>query len=606
MDSPKPEILKNLPASVGVYLMKDKHGRALYIGKAKNLRSRVRTYFLSSGGDSRPQIPFLVKEICDVDFLVTETERDALLLENSLIKKHKPKYNILLKDDKTYSSLRLDPREKVPRLSFTRRVKNDGAVYFGPFSSGGTLRQTKRLIHKIFPLRDCTDGKYKRHSRRPCLNYNLKLCLGPCAGKVDESAYHETVERAKMFLKGRVKEILKILNENMKRSADMMRYEEAANYRDEIRLLKKNIDIEKIIPGTFNDKDIIGFFRDDGIVEFEVLYSRGGTIVDKAEFSIKNIHWEDREIVREFLGQFYGTDRFIPKEILVPVNIDDTGVMSDWLGEKRGGRVSIIQPKRGAKVKLLELAMKNAEESHKIKSGENAKSLKLLKKVQESLSLTRVPISIECYDISNTQGAQPVASMVRFEHGKPAKKKYRKYRIKSVSGPNDYAMMHEVLTRRLRRSGDEGWELPDLMLVDGGKGQLNIAQQALEELGSSAKVSLASIAKAADQDDWDKIYKPGRKNPLPVPRGSKELLFLMEIRDEAHRFAITYHKKLRKKRSFTSELDLIPGIGPKRKQALLRRFGNTRAIARASTEELSKLPGMNKESARLIKERLNY
>ncbi|MCH8029028.1 MAG: excinuclease ABC subunit UvrC [Candidatus Dadabacteria bacterium] len=606
MDSPKPEILKNLPASVGVYLMKDKHGRALYIGKAKNLRSRVRTYFLSSGGDSRPQIPFLVKEICDVDFLVTETERDALLLENSLIKKHKPKYNILLKDDKTYSSLRLDPREKVPRLSFTRRVKNDGAVYFGPFSSGGTLRQTKRLIHKIFPLRDCTDGKYKRHSRRPCLNYNLKLCLGPCAGKVDESTYHETVERAKMFLKGRVKEILKILNENMKRSADMMRYEEAANYRDEIRLLKKNIDIEKIIPGTFNDKDIIGFFRDDGIVEFEVLYSRGGTIVDKAEFSIKNIHWEDREIVREFLGQFYGTDRFIPKEILVPVNIDDTGVMSDWLGEKRGGRVSIIQPKRGAKVKLLELAMKNAEESHKIKSGENAKSLKLLKKVQESLSLTRVPISIECYDISNTQGAQPVASMVRFEHGKPAKKKYRKYRIKSVSGPNDYAMMHEVLTRRLRRSGDEGWELPDLMLVDGGKGQLNIAQQALEELGSSAKVSLASIAKAADQDDWDKIYKPGRKNPLPVPRGSKELLFLMEIRDEAHRFAITYHKKLRKKRSFTSELDLIPGIGPKRKQALLRRFGNTRAIARASTEELSKLPGMNKESARLIKERLNY
>ena len=602
MEVIKKEVLKSLPSSPGVYLLKDKKGRLLYIGKAKNLRIRLRSYLTQNVvKDQRPQIPYLMQEICDLDYFVTQNERDALLLENSLIKQKKPKYNIRLKDDKNYASLRLDPREKFPKLTYTRRVLRDGAMYYGPFASGQALRQTKRLIHKIFPLRDCTDEKFKRHSTRPCLNYYMKLCLGPCAGKVDKGRYGEVVEQTKVFLKGERKEIIRLLCTNMNKASEELRYEEAAHYRDQIELLKRHLGVDLHISSSLMDKDVVGFYRDAQFVEFVVLFSRGGAIIDMVEYPFNNATWEDEEIVREFIGQLYGGERFIPQEIIIPLRFEGVEALREWLSEKRGKKIRITVPKRGANLKLLEIACRNAEESFRRRSPEKQKELSLLQRVKDSLSLSKIPFSIECFDISNIQGNIAVASMVRFEDGKPAKSRYRRYRIKTVFGANDYAMIYEVLQRRLKRAEEEDWELPELILIDGGKGQLNIVHQVLSELGFLDKVKLASIAKGREEGEIDKIYIPGRKDPVPLTKNSQELLFLMRIRDEAHRFAITYHKKLRAKKAFESQLDLIKGIGKRRREILLRHFGSISGIRGASIEEISSIPGMNRRIAQEIK-----
>lgn len=620
------EVLDSLPESPGVYMLKDNRGKTTYIGKAKNLRSRLRSYFQQSmEKDQRPHIPYLMQEVQGLDYLVTPDEREALILENSLIKKSKPKYNILLKDDKTYASLKLDPRETFPKLTFTRRILKDGAIYYGPFASGKALRQTKRLIHKIFPLRDCTEGKFKRHTDRPCLNYHMKLCLGPCAGMVDKKKYLEVVDQTKMFLKGERKEIMKLLRKNMGRASEEMRYEDAALYRDQIKLLEKHIGTPLHISGSLLDKDIVGCYREGQSVEFVVLFSRGGAIIDKADFLFERAAGEDDEIVREFLGQFYGPDRFMPKEIIIPIRFEGMEVFSGWLSERQGTRVKIAVPERGYKVKLVNLAMRNAEEGFRRKSAERQNQLDLVKRIKDSLFLSDLPASIECFDVSNMQGDLAVASMVRFENGKPAKKKYKKFKIKTVFGANDYAMMHEVLSRRFTRAEQEGWELPNLILVDGGKGQLNIVNEVINELGFSGKVELASIAKGREihysirssrinqrghlgsmEGDIDKIYIPGRMNPLSLSKNSQELLFLMRVRDEAHRFAITYHKKLRTKKAFESELDFVPGIGAKRKTMLLKHFGSVSRIKEASIEEISSIPGMSRSAAEEVKQYLAH
>ena len=602
MEVIKKEVLKSLPSSPGVYLLKDKKGRLLYIGKAKNLRIRLRSYLAQNVvKDQRPQIPYLMQEICDLDYFVTQNERDALLLENSLIKQKKPKYNIRLKDDKNYASLRLDPREKFPKLTYTRRVLRDGAMYYGPFASGQALRQTKRLIHKIFPLRDCTDEKFKRHSTRPCLNYYMKLCLGPCAGKVDKGRYGEVVEQTKVFLKGERKEIIRLLCTNMNKASEELRYEDAAHYRDQIELLKRHLGVDLHISSSLMDKDIVGFYRDAQFVEFVVLFSRGGAIIDMVEYPFNNATWEDEEIVREFIGQLYGGERFIPQEIIIPLRFEGVEALREWLSEKRGKKIRITVPKRGANLKLLEIACRNAEESFRRRSTEKQKELSLLQRVKDSLSPSKIPFSIECFDISNIQGNIAVASMVRFEDGKPAKSRYRRYRIKTVFGANDYAMIYEVLQRRLKRAEEEDWELPELILIDGGKGQLNIVHQVVSELGFLDKVKLASIAKGREEGEIDKIYIPGRKDPVPLTKNSQELLFLMRIRDEAHRFAITYHKKLRAKKAFESQLDFIKGVGKRRKETLLKRFGSISGIREASIEEISSIHGMNRRIAQEIK-----
>ena len=602
MEVIKKKVLESLPSSPGVYLLKDKKGRSLYIGKAKNLKIRLRSYLTQNiGKDQRPQIPYLMQEICDLDYFITQNERDALLLENSLIKQKKPKYNIRLKDDKNYASLRLDPREKFPKLTYTRRVLRDRAMYYGPFASGQALRQTKRLIHKIFPLRDCTDEKFKRHSTRPCLNYYMKLCLGPCAGKVDKGGYGEVVEQTKMFLKGERKEIIRLLCTNMNKASEELRYEDAAHYRDQIELLEKHLGVDLHISSSLMDKDIVGFYRDAQFVEFVVLFSRGGAIIDMAEYSFNNAAWEDEEILREFIEQLYGGERFIPQEIISPFRFEGVEALREWLSEKRGKKIRITVPKRGANLKLLELARRNAEESFRRRSTEKQKEHSLLQRVKDSLSLSKLPFSIECFDISNIQGNIAVASMVRFEDGKPAKSRYRRYRIKAVFGANDYAMMYEVLQRRLKRAEQKDWELPDLILIDGGKGQLNIVHQVLSELGFLDEVKLASIAKGREEGEIDKIYIPGRKDPVPLTKNSQELLFLMRIRNEAHRFAITYHKKLRAKKAFESQLDFIKGVGKRRRETLLKHFGSISGIRGASIEEISSVHGMNRRIAQEIK-----
>lgn len=599
------EKVGSVPASAGVYILKDKKGRSLYIGKAKNLRSRVMSYLHEGGDPQRPHISYLMREVEDLDYFVTRNEREALVLENSLIKQKKPRYNIRLRDDKNYLSLRLDPRERFPRLTLTRRVLKDGALYYGPFASADALKKAKRLIHKVFPLRDCTDEKFRRHSARPCLSYYMGMCLGPCAGKVGEDEYGEAVERTRMFLRGEKNSIIEMLRNSMRKASEEMRYEDAAHYRDQARLLEKNLDEQMFItPGT-KDRDIVGFHREGQDAEFSVLFSRGGMLVDKAEYSFKNAAGTDEDLLGEFISQFYGGNRFIPNEIIIPIGVEGIEDVSEWLSERLGRKVALSVPERGVKASQLELAGRNALESFQRKHARELSELDILERLKSSLHLSRQPAAIECFDISNIQGELAVASLVRFEGGKPARERYRTYKIKTVEGPNDYAMMREVLSRRLTRAEEEVWGIPDLILIDGGKGQLNIAHSVIEELGYTGELDLASIAKGRYEGESDKMYIYGRKNPIVFSRNSQVLFLLMRVRDEAHRFAITFHKKLRGKRAVSSALDDVPGIGAKRKKELIKRFGSLSGIKAASVDEIAAVPGLSRRIAEELKEKLS-
>lgn len=597
------DITKSFPASFGVYIIKDQDDKPIYIGKAKNLKSRVRSYFSKDKND-RHQIPYMVNEAVSVDYLVTKTESEALLVENSLIKRHKPKYNIRLKDDKTYSSLRLSINEKYPRLAFTRKIREDGALYFGPFASGETLKQTSRLVRKLFPVRDCSDEKFARHKHRPCLSYFIKLCSGPCANKISEKRYNDLVEQTAVFLRGERKELIKIIKASMKKAAEQTNYEDAAYYRDQLKYIEKNVEVEKLISSSLLDKDIVGFFHENDSYEFTVLFSRDGAIVDKADFSVKGFNMKSEDVLREFLGRFYYAERYIPSEVLVQSDIYDSSVYSKWLTEIRGKKADVISPKRGEKLRLIQMAIDNAKESFLRKQNERKRGDSLLESLKKSLSLKHLPKTIECFDISNIQGNQGVASLVRFKEGKSDKNRYRRYKIKTVSGPNDYASMYEVIFRRCLRSEQKGWNLPDLILIDGGKGQLNVALNALKDCGVDDKVDIASIAKIRKNDEVDKIYIPGNKNPIVLNEDKKSIFFLMRIRDEAHRFAITYHKGLRNKLTLKSQIDSIPGVGKKRKLELFKHFGSIEKIKMATIEELSEVKGMNKKAAKNIKETL--
>ncbi len=600
------EKVKSIPQSAGVYLIKDTKGCTIYIGKAKNLRSRVLSYLNEGDVAQRPQIINLMKDAVEVDYVVARNEREALVLENSLIKQKKPKYNIRLKDDKNYLSLRIDPRETFPRLSLVRRVLKDGAIYYGPFASAGALKKAKRFIHKIFPLRDCTDAKFTRHAARPCLNYYMGLCLGPCAGKSGEQGYGEVVDQVRMFLKGERKQVIKHLKDSMQKASNETRYEDAANYRDQIKLLEKNMDGQMFVTPGAQDRDVVGLYREGQRAEFSILFFRGGSLVDRSTYSFMSAVGEDFEILEEFLSQFYGGNRFVPKEIVVPLKIERGKEIAVWLSEKQGQKVHLYSPERGGKLKEIELANRNSLESFQRKYADELKEVDLLERIQSSLHLNRLPLLIECFDISNTQGATAVASMVKFENAAPAKDGYKRFKIKNVEGPNDYASMHEVLSRRLARAEQEGWEMPDLILIDGGKGQLNIVRNVLSEIGYVDKVDLASIAKGREEGEGDKLYIYGRKNPIIFSKNSEALFLLMRIRDEAHRFAITYHKKLRGKKALTSELDGVPGIGAKRRKALIKHFGSVSKIKEGTVDEIASVPGLNKKLAESLKKHLSH
>lgn len=594
------ELSRSFPATTGVYIMKGPGGTPVYIGKAKNLRTRVMSYF--QRGSDRGQIPYLVREVDSIDYVVTEGESEALFIENSLIKRHKPKYNIRLKDDKTFSSLRLSVGERFPRLSRTRRIRDDGALYFGPFASGKFLKSTVNLVHRLFPLRDCTQSKFERHSTRPCLNYFMKLCSGPCAGKISEEDYGELVHQATSFLRGERKKLLRMIREMMERASEEGRYENAAYYRDQLVSLKENAEIEKVTSSRFEDMDIVGFYRDSENYEFTVLLSRGGSVVDKLDFSVKSPHGDEAECVREFLGRFYFSDHYIPKRVLLPLSIRDREGYSEWLTEKKGKRVYVETPRRGPKSELVRFAMKNARESSARKAEEKAKQGTLLRGIRKSAGIKRVPYAIECFDISNIQGHQTVASLVRFRNARPERDRYRRYRITATSGQDDFRSMYEVVYRRALRVGDDNWDLPDLMLIDGGKGQLNAAYAALRDCGVENEVDLASIAKTEGRGGTDRIYVHGKGEPCDFSSNKKGVYFLMRVRDEAHRFAITYHRELRKGKTLASQMDGVPGIGKKRKLLLLNHFGSVEKIKGATTEELASIKGMTKQAARNVKE----
>lgn len=460
---------------------------------------------------------------------------------------------------------------------------------------------TAGLVHKLFPIRDCSDTKFKRHKNRPCLNYYLKLCSGPCAGKISESKYKELVNQTKIFLSGDRKELIKIIKEHMYEASEDTRYEDAAYYRDQLKYIQKNVEVDKLFSSSLLDKDIVGFYKEGENYNFTVLFSRNGTVVDKSDYTFKSFNNNTEEVVTEFISRFYYSDKYIPSEVIVPTNVIDSEFYSEWLTKKRGKKVRIISPQRGSKLKLLETAITNAKENFHKDSEQSKKENELLSSLKNSLSLKRIPNSIECFDISNTQGSQSVASLVRFSNGRPEKGRYRKYKIKSVSGPDDYASMYEVIFRRCLRADQKFWDLPDLILIDGGKGQLNSAYNAIKDCGLEDEIDLASIAKSRKNGVIDKIYVHGIKEPYLLEENKKEIYLLMRVRDEAHRFAITYHKGLRKKASLDSVLDSVPGIGRKRKLMLINHFGSVEKIRMATLEELSSVKGMNDKIAENIK-----
>jgi excinuclease ABC subunit C len=592
------ELEKNpgtIPASPGVYMMKSKAGEIIYVGKAKDLRARLRTYFRD--GDSRHSIKFLMARVVAVDFIVTNNEKEALLLENTLIKQHRPRYNIRLKDDKTYVSLRLDPREDFPRLTIVRRYRRDGALYFGPYSSAAAVRDTLRTIQEIFPIRRCPDHVF-RNRTRPCLNCQMGRCTGPCCGLISKEEYHKLVDEVVLFLKGRNDDLVRELKGRMEQASAALEFERAARLRDRLRAIEQTLEKQQAVSAAGFDRDVFGLYSADSEVHITVLFIRDGKLIETGSYTFRRKQMTVAEVFSSFITQFYSADRDVPTDILVPVDVEDAGLLEEVLTERRGRKVTVHCPKRGEKVRLVEMAAKNAEDSATARRAAADLESAGLAALGKKLRLPRVPSRIECVDISNIGGTDAVGSLVTFDDGKPNKSRYRRYRIKSVSGADDYGMMKEVLTRRYTRALAEN-DLPDLLIVDGGKGQLSIAVAVLRELGVEG-VTVAALAKPAHEGEHDKVFLPGRKNPVRFPASSAALHLLQRIRDEAHRFAVTYHRKLRDRSRLRSVLTDVPGVGEKRKKALLAHFGSLQQVKQASVEELGAVPGIPDSLARRV------
>ncbi|MFZ0890254.1 MAG: excinuclease ABC subunit UvrC, partial [Candidatus Binataceae bacterium] len=580
-----------MPTEAGVYLLKDKAGKVLYAGKAKSLRARVRAYF--RGGDGRFQVRFLMRRVRDFETIVTASEKEALILENNLIKQYHPRYNIRLKDDKSYLSAKIT-NHPWPRITVTRKIVKDGGKYFGPFGSADGLRETIDVIRKIFPLRTCSDAVFKNRSR-PCIEYQIKRCLGPCCLPVDRAEYERHLRAAQMLLEGRNLELLREMRGLMKSRAEQLEFEEAARIRDRVRAIEKTVERQTVLHHWGIDQDLFGLYREGGFIEAILLMVRGGKLTGTRSFSFQDREFPDQEVLADLLSQFYAGARFIPDEIIVPVELEDAGVRAELLSERRGKKVELLVPRRGEKLRLLEMAMQNARQSFAARRDNENTRDKMLEELRAKLHLRNAPKRIECYDISNLQGSMLVGSQVTFDEGEPLKQLYRRYRIRTVEGQDDFASLYEVLHRRLDRARREN-EYPDLWVIDGGKGQLNVALEVLKEHGLGEQIDAIGLAKQHILNDvrQDKVIKseervflPGRKDPIVLPRHSTVLFLLVRIRDEAHRFAITYNRELRRRARLRSVLDDIEGIGPVRRRALLRHFGSLRRIREASVEELA-------------------
>jgi len=597
------EKLAKLPASPGVYLFKDKRHEVIYVGKAKSLRPRVRSYF-RGGSDKRVFYEFLVARIADFDFVVTASEKEALILENNLIKQFQPRYNIRLRDEKTYISLKIDLNQPFPRIQFPkkassraeveRRKKERGVLYFGPYSSAKSARETVRFVNSIFPIRKCSDTVFTKRAR-PCLNAQMGNCLGPCSGEVDEAVYGEMLNDAILFLQGKNEEALDALRSKMRAAAERRDYEAAAVIRDRVAAIERTLEKQKITSERDIDRDVFGMFREGGRIAFQAMFVRSGRLenVDTHEFDAHGL--PDDELLAQFIERFYGQMRFTPKEILVPVEPAGCDTLTEWLSELRGSKVEVAVPQRGARRELAEMARRNARSSFEARHTSRKRAKQLAESLRQMLELRRPPERIECFDISNIGGRAAAGSLAAFTGAAPDKARYRRFKIRTVEGSDDFAMMREVLGRRYRARED----LPDLIMVDGGAGQVSAALAALRELGLEG-VDLVGIAKGKRRRGIERFFKPGRRAPIVLPGDSGELLLLERIRDEAHRFAVTYHRKLRERKFLHSPLEDIPGLGPKRIAALKKQFGGLKAIEDATAGELAEAGGISPKLAKII------
>jgi len=598
------EILDTLPKLPGIYMMKDGKGDVLYIGKAKSLFSRVRSYFQDSR-NLMPRSRAMIAKIKDIKVLTTESEREALILESNFVKKYQPRYNVLLKDDKHYPYIRLTLGETYPRLEIVRKIKKDSSAYFGPYTMVKEVRETIRLIYKIFPLRQSKDDLDGTEKRRPCLNYQIGRCLSPCSAKVSPTDYSKIVKDVQLFLKGKNKELMESLKTKMFAASETTEYEKAAVYRDKIAAVKTIFDKQKVVSTSQENHDAIAYYREGDSALVQVLIVRDGKLVGEKNVRLKSQNeFEDNEVLTSFLKQYYADEPLLPKEILLPHPVEDQNLLSDWLSEKKGSRVIIETPTIGKKRNLIVMAASNAKLALKNELDDDDSRVLMLEELQTKLSLKSLPQIIEGFDISNISGTYAVGSMVCFSEGKADKANYRRFKIKDVEGIDDYAMLREVLIRRYGRLIAEEKPLPDLILIDGGKGHLNTGLQVLRDLCLEDKVDLACIAKGKKRNDLrtDEVFSAQNKETIFFKEHSPARLLLQRVRDESHRFAITYHRKLRGSKTLSSPLESIPGIGKKRRLALLKSFGSLENIRNTSPDELSKLPGITESLAKNILE----
>jgi len=660
---PLAEVIERLPSQPGVYLMKDRRGKMLYIGKAANLRSRVRQYFQPASGDTRDFVPLLEDVVADIDTVVTSNEKEALLLENTLIKRHQPRFNVKLTDDKNFLSLRLDPRGEWPRLEVVRRMADDGAWYFGPYHSAGACREALRVVNRHFRLRTCTNHVL-HHRSRPCLQCQINRCLGPCCVPVSRDDYAEQVRDVRLFLEGKNDELLAGLRARMQEAAQQTQFERASIIRDQVHALETVLQSQRVVSADPLDQDVIGYHRQGMALEVVVLSVRQGKLIGSRAFSFARQEFPDGEVLSSFIGLHYDLLPVPPDEVLLPFAIADADLKAEWLSEKRGKKVQILVPARGPRQDLVELARKNAVASFASRRNVRDDAEATLGRLQRRLGLPRLPRVIECYDISHIQGAETVASLVVFVDGQPDKSHYRTYKIRQAESPDDFACMYEVLSRRFRRAResaqegnrqDDPWRLPDLLVVDGGKGQLGVALAAARDTSIDVRpgTGLPIIALAKERDTTapakasranasaepeasvaegaaegprpsategrpaarikkaaagpagqhpDRVFLPQAKDAIPIRANSAEMFVLQRLRDEAHRFAVTFHRSQRKKRTLHSVLSLIPGIGPTRQRELLRHFGSLQKIREASLEDLLVAPGITRKAAGAVRD----
>lgn len=590
------EVLAAIPHATGVYLFRDGKDQVVYVGKASDLKKRLTSYFYRR--NQGPKVEAMLSNLTAVETILTDNEKEALILESNLIKKYRPRYNVILRDDKTYLSLRLDLHQKFPRISMVRRLSNDGATYFGPFVSAASVRDTLRFLHKLFPLRRCRDSTFKSRTR-PCLNHQIKRCLAPCVGLVSEEEYRKLVEQVVFFFQGRLPDLQKVLQKEMRVLAKRMEYEKAALCHDRQLAIERTLERQSVTSARLADQDAIGLYRKDKDLQISILFVRNRAVIGHRSFPFQSVQATNAEALSDFLKQFYSENKYIPSEVLLPLAIEDQALISSWLRERTGRKTSILVPRRGDKYRVLMLAMKNAESSfcQKIKGEED--TYKLLALLQEKLRLRHYPAHIEGFDISNIGGKMAVGSLVAFVGGSAKRDLYRSYRIRLPEQPDDYGMMRELLARRLQRAKEEAF-WPNLLLIDGGRGHLKIAEQVLEDLHRSDRVDLIALAKG-EKGEADKVYLPGRKNPVVWKGNSPLLLYLQSIRDEAHRFAIAHHRKLRQKDLTRSLLDAIPGVGITLKKRLLAHFGSISKLKGASVAEIMSVKGIHASLAVNIK-----